>query len=51
MPQTVFPWRGGNRFQLLIDGEQFFPRLLAAIDAARSQVELELYLVEAGACA
>lgn len=51
MPQTVFPWRGGNRFQLLIDGEQFFPRLLAAIDAACRQVELELYLVEAGVCA
>jgi phosphatidylserine/phosphatidylglycerophosphate/cardiolipin synthase-like enzyme len=51
MPQAVFPWRAGNRFQLLIDGELFFPRLLAAIDAARSQVELELYLVEAGACA
>ena len=51
MPQAVFPWREGNRFQLLIDGDQFFPRLLAAIDAARSQVELELYLVEAGTCA
>lgn len=51
MHQAVFPWRGGNRFQLLIDGEQFFPRLLAAIDAARSQVEMEQYLVEAGACA
>jgi phosphatidylserine/phosphatidylglycerophosphate/cardiolipin synthase-like enzyme len=51
MPQTVFPWRGGNRFQLLIDGEQFFPRLLAAIDEACRQVDLELYLVEAGVCA
>ncbi|MNZ67360.1 Major cardiolipin synthase ClsA [compost metagenome] len=51
MHQAVFPWRGGNRFQLLIDGEQFYPRLLAAIDAACRQVELELYLVEAGSCA
>jgi phosphatidylserine/phosphatidylglycerophosphate/cardiolipin synthase-like enzyme len=51
MTQTVFPWRGGNRFELLIDGEQFFPRLLAAIESAERQVELELYLVEAGACA
>lgn len=51
MSQTVFPWRVGNRFVLLIDGERFFPRLLQAIDAASLQVELELYLVEAGACA
>lgn len=51
MTQAVFPWRGGNRFQLLIDGEQFFPRMTAAIDAARGQVELELYLAEAGSCA
>ncbi|MBV2134356.1 phosphatidylserine/phosphatidylglycerophosphate/cardiolipin synthase family protein [Pseudomonas sp. MAP12] len=51
MTQAVFPWRAGNRFQLLIDGEQFFPRMIAAIDAAHRQVELELYLVEAGSCA
>lgn len=51
MNPTVFPWRVGNRFELLIDGERFFPRLLAAIDAAERQVELELYLVEAGLCA
>lgn len=51
MPQAVFPWRPGNRFELLIDGERFFPRLLEAIDGAVQQVELELYLVEAGACA
>ncbi len=51
MTQAVFPWRGGNRFQLLIDGEQFFPRMIAAIDAACGQVELELYLAEAGSCA
>lgn len=49
--QAVFPWREGNRFQLVIDGEQFFPQLLAAIDGARAQVELEQYLVEAGSCA
>lgn len=51
MIPAVFPWRSGNRFNLLVDGEQFFPRLLAAIDAAERQVDLELYLVEAGACA
>lgn len=51
MSGAVFPWRDGNRYELLIDGPQFFPRMLAAIAAAREQVELELYLVEAGACA
>jgi len=48
---AVFPWREGNRFELLIDGPRFFPRMLAAIECATEQVELELYLVEAGACA
>ena len=47
---TIFPWRGGNRFELLLDGPMFFPRMLAAIDAAQRQVELELYLVEDGQC-
>jgi phosphatidylserine/phosphatidylglycerophosphate/cardiolipin synthase-like enzyme len=47
---TVFPWRPGNQFQLLVDGEHFFPRMLAAIDAATAQIELELYLVEDGQC-
>ena len=47
---TVFPWRSGNRFELLIDGPAFFPRMLAAIEAAQRQVELELYLVEDGQC-
>lgn len=51
MPGPVFPWRDGNQFELLIDGPQFFPRMLHAIGEARSQVDLELYLVEAGACA
>lgn len=51
MNHQVFAWRSGNRFELLLDGPQFFPRLLAAIAAAEQQVELELYLVEDGACA
>ena len=46
----LFPWRAGNRCELLVDGECFFPRLLAAIAAARQQVALELYLVEPGSC-
>ncbi|MDH0746397.1 phosphatidylserine/phosphatidylglycerophosphate/cardiolipin synthase family protein [Pseudomonas sp. GD03842] len=51
MRGAIFPWREGNQFNLLIDGPAFFPRMIAAIDAAQQQVELELYLVEAGACA
>ncbi|MFH0023355.1 phosphatidylserine/phosphatidylglycerophosphate/cardiolipin synthase family protein [Pseudomonas fluorescens] len=51
MRGAVFPWRDGNRFELLIDGPQFFPRMLEHIAAAQEQIELELYLVEAGACA
>lgn len=51
MNPTVFPWRAGNRFQLLIDGQVFFPRMLEAIEGAERQVELELYLVETGVCA
>ena len=41
---AVFPWRGDNRFELLVDGARFFPRMLDAIAAAQRQVELELYL-------
>jgi cardiolipin synthase A/B len=42
------PWREGNRFRLLNDGVEFFPRMLATIDAARDFVLLEMYLVESG---
>lgn len=51
MSGTIFPWRSGNRFALHRDGENFFPRMLAAIDEAQQQVDLELYLVEGGSCA
>ena len=51
MRAAVFPWREGNRFELLVDGPEFFPRMLVAIARAQQQVELELYLVEAGSCA
>lgn len=43
-----FPWREGNRFELLVDGENFFPAMLHAIDLARHQVLLEIYLIESG---
>lgn len=43
-----FPQRSGNRFRLLVDGGEFFPAMLEAIDAARESVLLELYLFESG---
>lgn len=46
----IFPWRAGNRFELLIDGAVFFPRMLQAIDQATLRVDLELYLVSSGVC-
>jgi phosphatidylserine/phosphatidylglycerophosphate/cardiolipin synthase-like enzyme len=46
-----FPWRNGNRFDLLVDGGHFFPAMLTAIKAARHQVLLEMYLFESGTIA
>jgi len=40
-PTVVY---GGNRVRLLINGEQYFPELLAAIDAARRLIEIETYI-------
>lgn len=51
LPGEVFPWRAGNRFRLLIDGPQFFPRILQCIESAQRRVDVELYLVEDGLCA
>jgi len=42
------PWRGGNRFELLDEGERFFGRMLESIAAARQYVLLEMYLVRSG---
>ncbi len=43
-----FPRRPDNRFELLVDGAQFFPRMLQSIEAARRYVLLEMYLMESG---
>jgi len=45
---TGWPWRTGNSFELLDNGAEFFPAMLAAIDAARVSVLLEMYLVHSG---
>ena len=31
---AIFPWKSGNRFELLVDGPAFMPAMLADIDAA-----------------
>jgi len=46
-----FPWRDGNSVELLVDGEQYFPAMLAAIGNASASVALEMYLFESGAVA
>jgi len=39
-------FRENNRVELLCRGEQYFPRLIAAINAAREEVILETYIYE-----
>jgi len=46
-----FPWRNGNRFELLVDGHAYFPRMLEALELARRHVLLEIYLFESGVIA
>jgi cardiolipin synthase len=48
---TGWPWRTGNSLRLLDGGAEFFPRMLAAIDAASESVLLEMYLVRSGVIA
>ena len=47
----IFPWRYGNQFLPLIDGDQFLERMLQAIAVADRSVLLEMYLVESGVVA
>lgn len=44
----TMPWRTDNHVELLADGDQFFPRMLEAIDDARESVDIEMYLFESG---
>ncbi|MGD2112950.1 MAG: phospholipase D-like domain-containing protein [Gammaproteobacteria bacterium] len=46
-----FPWRDGNRFDILVDSTAFLPRMLAAIESARQYILLEMYLVASGTVA
>ncbi len=38
-------WTRGNRVHLLENGEEFFPRVLAAIEAARDEVMIETFIL------
>ncbi|MCJ7799675.1 MAG: cardiolipin synthase ClsB [Polaromonas sp.] len=38
-------WISGNRFRLLENGEEFFPRVFACIAAAREEVVLETFIL------
>jgi phosphatidylserine/phosphatidylglycerophosphate/cardiolipin synthase-like enzyme len=42
------PLRDDNQLELLINGDVFIPRMLAAIDAAQESIYLEMYLFESG---
>lgn len=43
-----FPWREENAFRLLVDGGEIFKAMLQCIESAKSQILLEMYLVESG---
>lgn len=51
VPPATGPWRARNRFRLFVQGNHFFPAMLAAIDAARERIALEMYWIETGAVA
>ncbi|HSW15355.1 MAG TPA: cardiolipin synthase B, partial [Solimonas sp.] len=38
-------WRQGNRLRLLENGEEFFPRVFAAIRAAQQEVLVESFIL------
>ena len=42
------PWRANNNFNLLINGDAFFPEILHAIQDAQQHIAVELYLCESG---
>lgn len=44
----IFPWRRGNQLRFLIDGEQFYPAMLNAIEQANDFILMEMYLFESG---
>ena len=49
--RPLFPLRGPHHYQLLRDGGEFIPAMLAAIEKARQCVLLEMYLITSGGTA
>ena len=45
---TIFPWRDDNNISFFIDGKQFYPAMLEAIEQAEKFVLMEMYLFESG---
>lgn len=43
-----YPWRPDNQFQLLVDGDSFYPAMLGAITGAERYILLETYLISSG---
>ena len=48
MTVSIYPWRANNGFELTVDGENFFPKVLDAIAQAQTSIDIEMYLVETG---
>lgn len=46
--KCALPWRAQCQFELLIDAEQFYPRILQSIEQSQFQIDLEMYLVQSG---
>ena len=46
--ENCFPWRKGNGYTLLQDGDHFFPVILSALHSATDFIIIELYLVKSG---
>src|SRR3546814_15864131 len=44
-PVNPTRWHEGHRVELLENGEEFYPRVLAAIDAAKREVLLETFIL------
>jgi phosphatidylserine/phosphatidylglycerophosphate/cardiolipin synthase-like enzyme len=47
----LFNWRDHNRFELLINADKFYPRMLDDIQAATASILMEMYLFESGSVA
>ncbi len=47
-PKYLFPWREHNSFQLLVDGQRYFPAIFSALSQARHSIYCEMYLVSSG---